>query len=86
MCAGPFRPSSPPPPPPPQEDLRAVAQRKRERIRQQEETTKLKEQRYEERVASAYGRRGRRSLLSGRRGGTGFQLQENLMSKKTLGA
>ena len=83
MCAGPFKPSKPAPPP---EDKSAKAMRQRERIRQQEETSKLKEQRYEERVAAAYGRMGRRSLLSGRRGGTGFQLQENLMSKKTLGA
>ena len=86
MCAGPFRPSRPPAPPPLKEDTSAKAMRQRERIRQQEETSKLKEQRYEERVAASYGRMGRRSLLSGRRGGTGFQLQENLMSKKTLGA
>ena len=86
MCAGPFKPSRPAPPPPPVEDKSAKAMRQRERIRQQEETSKLKEQRYEERVAAAYGKMGRRSLLSGRRGGTGFQLQENLMSKKTLGA
>ena len=78
--------SQPPPPPPPKESESSIAARKRERERLARETAEIKEQRYQERVAASYGRMGRRSLLSGRRGGTGFQLSENLMSKKTLGA
>ena len=36
------------------------------------EKKRLKEQQFEERVAAYTGRRGRRSLLTGRRGGEGF--------------
>jgi len=76
MCAGPFKPSPPPPPPPPVEEESVKQQRARMR----------KQQAFEDRVAAYSGRRGRRSLLSGRRGGQGFEVSQNLMSKDTLGA
>ena len=50
------------------------------------EKKKLKDQQFEERVAAYTGRRGRRSLLTGRRGGEGFEISASLMSKNTLGA
>jgi hypothetical protein len=49
------------------------------------ERTKLKEQQFQDRVAQASGTRGRRGLLSGRRGGQGFQVQGNLQTRDTLG-
>ena len=75
----------PTPPPPPPEDLGAKERRKRERERLAAEASQLKQEQYERRVNAAYGRRGRRSLLSGNRGGRGFALDPNLMSKDTLG-
>ena len=36
------------------------------------EKAKLKDERYQETLADIAGRRGRRSLLSGRKGGQGF--------------
>jgi hypothetical protein len=70
--------------PPP--DPGAEARKKQALEREQAEATELKEKQYEERVASVYGRRGRRSLLSGSKGGSGFELDRGLMSKNTLGA
>ena len=84
MCN--FGRSSPPPPPPPPEDLAGKAARKRERERLQAEKSALKEEQYEQRVNASYGRRGRRSLLSGNKGGRGFALEPKLMSKDTLGS
>jgi hypothetical protein len=86
MCAGPFKPSPPPPPPPiPEEES---VRQQRERLRKQEQTdrSKLKQQQFEDRVAAYTGQRGRRSLLTGRRGGEGFNVNVSLMSKDTLGA
>jgi len=40
----------------------------------------------ERRVAGLYQTRGRQSLLSGRKGGKGFELVASLMSKDKLGA
>ena len=61
---------------------------KKKRLRSQEmaEKKKLKEEQFEDRVAAYTGRRGRRSLLTGRRGGEGFEISAQLMSKNTLGA
>tara|TARA_R100000458_G_C8267669_1_gene242590 strand:- start:945 stop:1217 length:273 start_codon:yes stop_codon:yes gene_type:complete len=90
MCVGPFKSPKIPAPvvqePDPSIELEAKEARKRERERVNKERTALKEKSYEDRVAAVYGRFGRRSLLSGRKGGKGFGLQENLISKKTLGA
>ena len=61
-------------------------QRKRLRSQEMAEKKRLKEQQFEERVAAYTGRRGRRSLLTGRRGGQGFEISAQLMSKPTLGA
>ena len=85
MCSFGGGPSLPPPPPPPTEDIAAKERRKRERERLAAETTQLKQEQYERRVNAAYGRRGRRSLLGGSRGGRGFALEPRLMSKDTLG-
>lgn len=87
MCAGPFKsPSIPAPPPPPPEEESVRQQRQRLRREQQAEKTKNKQQQYEERVAAYQGRRGRRSLLTGRRGGQGYEIASSLMSNSTLGA
>ena len=87
MCNFGGGPSAPPPPPPPDPSIEeeAKARRKRERMKLQSETSALKEQQYEQRVAASYGKRGRRSLLSGSRGGKGFALEPKLMSKTILG-
>jgi hypothetical protein len=83
MCVG-SSPAPPPPPPPPQdESLRR--QRAAARREEMAERTKLKEQQFQDRVAQASGTRGRRGLLSGRRGGQGFQVQGNLQTRDTLG-
>ena len=86
MCAGPFKPKAPPPPPPPVEEESVRQQRKRLRSQEMAEKKKLKDEQFEERVAAYTGRRGRRSLLTGRRGGQGFEISASLMSKPTLGA
>ena len=86
MCAGPFKPKAPPPPPPPVEEESVREQRKRLRSQEMAEKKKLKAEQFEERVAAYTGRRGRRSLLTGRRGGQGFEIAATLMSKPTLGA
>lgn len=70
------------PPPDPGEEARKRLAIKRE----QDEATRLKRESYEDRVASVYGKRGRRSLISGNVGGRGFELSGDLMSKDTLGA
>ena len=76
MCAGPFKPSPPPPPPPPVEEESVKQQRARMRKQQEAERTANKQQAFEDRVAA----------YSGRRGGQGFEISSNLMSKDTLGA
>jgi len=87
MCVGPFKaPSIPAPPPPPPEAESVRQQRERLRKQQQLERTKTKAEQYEQRVAAYTGRRGRRSLLTGRRGGQGFEIAGSLMSGQTLGA
>ena len=83
MCVG-SSPSPPAPPPPPQDESlrrqRAAAGRE-----EMAERSKLKEEQFQDRVAQASGTRGRRGLLSGRRGGQGFQVQGNLQTRDTLG-
>jgi hypothetical protein len=87
MCVGPFKPPSMPAPPPPLPEEESVRQQ-RERLRksQQLERTKTKQAQYEDRVAAYTGRKGRRSLLTGRRGGQGFEIAGSMKSSATLGA
>ena len=87
MCVGPFKPPSIPAPPAPPPEAESVRQQ-RERLRKQQQTerTKTKQQQYEDRVAAYTGRKGRRSLLTGRRGGQGFEIAGSLKSSSTLGA
>jgi hypothetical protein len=88
MCSFGGGPKAPPPPPPPDPSIEeeAKAKRRRERMKLQSETSALKQEQYEQRVNAAYGRTGRRSLLSGSKGGRGYALEPRLMSKTTLGA
>tara|TARA_Y100000004_G_scaffold190240_1_gene247071 strand:- start:1329 stop:1595 length:267 start_codon:yes stop_codon:yes gene_type:complete len=82
-------PSTPPPPPPPDnsaEEEAARESRRRMRLEQAQETKRLKEEAFENRLQAYTGKAGRASLLSGPRGGRGFALQDDMMSKKTLGA
>lgn len=71
---------------PPPRDTTAEARRRDALKREQAEASRLKEENYQERVSSVYGRRGRRSLLAGAKGGRGFEIESGLMSKQTLGA
>jgi hypothetical protein len=86
MCAGPFKPSIPSPPPPPPEEESVKQQRLRMRKQEEAQRTANKQEAFEDRVAAYSGKVGRRSLLTGRRGGEGFELSSSLMSKDTLGA
>ena len=87
MCVGPFKPPPMPDlPPPPPEAESVRQQRERLRKQQQAERTKTKQQQYEDRVAAYTGRKGRRSLLTGRRGGQGHEIAGSLLSGTTLGA
>jgi len=87
MCGGGgSRAPAPPPPPDPRIAEEAKEQRRRARLTEQRTTTELKNEQYEQRVNASYGRKGRRSLLSGSKGGQGFLLDKPLMSKDTLGS
>ena len=77
---------TPPTPEPPEEDESAREARKRIREDEQKERAEQKEQDLESRIAALYGTTGRRSLLTGRSGGQGFKVSNELMSKRTLGA
>ena len=88
MCAGPFKPPKPPKPSA-QELQQREASRRAQRDALQEErrnAAQLKADQLEITQAALAGRRGRRSLLSGRRGGKGFDLNEDYKTKTTLGA
>ena len=84
MCVGSLlaKPKSPKPIP---EDASVVEQRARLRADQQRQITEDKQKQFEMRVAAYTGKQGRKSLLSGRGGGQGFQVQGNLMTGTTLG-
>jgi len=79
-----------PPPPPPEDNSEAeeaaAQSRKNMRVQQNNEANQLKKEAFEDRLQAYTGGRGRRSLLTGNRGGAGFALESSLMSKKTLGA
>jgi len=85
MCSsGGSRP--PPPPPPPPVDVSLRAQRAASRRKEMAEKAKLKDERYQETLADIAGRRGRRSLLSGRKGGQGFaSAMLEQVGRQTLG-
>lgn len=83
MCGGGG--SRPPPPPPPPQDESLRRQRAEARREENAERSKLKEEQFQDRVAQVSGQRGRRSLLSGRRGGQGFLVSADLQSRDTLG-
>tara|TARA_R100000231_G_C5228594_1_gene135901 strand:+ start:313 stop:588 length:276 start_codon:yes stop_codon:yes gene_type:complete len=91
MCGSlnPFK-SSPtiniPPPPPVTEDVQGKAIRKREREIANREATQLKNELFEKRVAQYATKFGGRNLLMGAKGGAGFALDQQMLSRKTLGA
>jgi hypothetical protein len=85
MCVGSLLGAKPKPPPPLPEDATLLAQRKRAREEQQRQIAADKQKQFEMRVDAYTGKRGTRSLLSGRAGGQGYKLASNLMTKDTLG-
>jgi len=82
MCIGMKAPS---PPPPIAEDASVLEQRKRMRADQARQTTEDKKKQFEMRVNAYTGKQGRRSMLSGRKGGQGFDVDAKIMSGTTLG-
>jgi len=82
MCIGMKAPSPPPPMP---EDASVLEQRKRMRADQARQTTEDKQKQFEMRVNAYTGKQGKRSMLSGRKGGQGFDINTKIMSGKTLG-
>jgi len=87
MCGG-SGPSAPPPPPPPDPAIaeRASAARKRERNIANNEATQLKENLFERRVAKYSAKYGGRNMLTGSKGGKGFEQSADMLSRTTLGA
>ena len=76
---------APSPPPPMAEDAGVLEQRKRMRADQARQTTEDKQKQFEMRVNAYTGKQGKRSMLSGRKGGQGFDINTKIMSGKTLG-
>lgn len=87
MCGGgSYTPPPPPPPPDPAIEERANAARQRERRIANNQATQLKQDLFEQRVAKYASKFGGRSLLTGSKGGSGFSLNQEMLSRKTLGA
>lgn len=82
--------STPKPPAPSPEEIAAqesARRAQREALKEERRTaSQLKAEQTEITQAFLAGRRGRRSLLSGNRGGKGFDLSDNYKTKQTLGA
>lgn len=85
MCVGSLLGSKPKPPPPLPQDASLLEQRKRARAEEQAQILANKQKQFELRVDAYTGKRGTRSLLTGKAGGEGFKLAGNLMTKDTLG-
>ena len=85
MCGGGGGYSPPPPPPPSPYEKTLRQQRIEARQNELAEKAKLKDEQYQESGAALSGKRGRRSLLSGRKGGQGFMVSGELQTKNTLG-
>tara|TARA_E500000178_G_scaffold348487_1_gene403668 strand:+ start:943 stop:1200 length:258 start_codon:yes stop_codon:yes gene_type:complete len=84
MCGGGgYRPPPPPPPSPMEKTLRQ--QRREARQDELKDKAKLKDEQYQQSVATLTGKRGRRSLLSGRKGGQGFMVSGDIQTRDTLG-
>jgi len=75
----------PPPPPPSPYEASMRQQRREARADALAEKAKQKEESYQQSVADLSGKRGRRSLLSGRKGGQGFLVQGDIQTRTTLG-
>lgn len=89
MCVGPFKPKMPTGPTDAEKEARASSRTAQRNALQEERRTasQLKADNLEMATAASLGRRGRRSLLSGiRKGGKGFDLQDEYKTKQTLGA
>ena len=88
MCAGPFKPKMPIGPTAEQREAREASRSAQRKALQSERITasQLKAETLEMSTLAALGRRGRRSLLRGRKGGRGFELQDEYKTKTTLGA
>ena len=84
MCVGSLlaKPKAPAPIP---EDASVAEQRARMRSDQQRQIAEDKQKQFEMRVAAYTGKQGRKSLLSGRKGGQGFQIQGDVQTRDTLG-
>ena len=86
MCA-PSRPKIPAPTKQEKEAQASARRVLREALQEERRTaSQLKAEQTEITLAALAGRRGRISLLSGRRGGKGFELQEEYKTKTLLGA
>ena len=85
MCVGGLLSKPPKPPAPLPEDASVLAQRKRLREEQARQIKLDKEKTFEMRLAAYTDKAGKRSLLTGRKGGEGFQIDRSLMTKDTLG-
>jgi len=86
MCVGGLlKPPKPKPPAPLPEDASVLAQRKRLREEQARQIELDKQKTFEMRLAAYTDKAGKRSLLTGKKGGQGFQIDQSLMTKETLG-
>jgi len=87
MCVGSLlsKPKAPPAPAPVAEDRTVTEQRARMRTAQDRQIAEDKQKQFEMRVAAYTGKRGKGSLLSGRKGGQGFQIQGDVQTRDTLG-
>lgn len=90
MCAGPFKPSVPAPRGPSAEEIEqqeSSRRAQRDALKEEKQTAKeIKDKQLEISTAALAGRRGRRSLLTGRKGGSGFEIADTYTTKGTLGA